>query len=503
MLLRRSIAAMAEHGVGVARSRAWLNTSLGLIVASAVGIMGEEYRLRSSWPPASLPFSGALPFVTPGIAHASEGLLIISVMLCIWSLAYIALLKASWGDSSGHVFPVKIFSAQAVVLFITLFSSLPFNSDQYAYVGHSELVRIGENPYAPPLTIVPLPEQLHAIGTVWSLNEGSADARQRIMIRSRYGPVWTSLSFAALYPFGGYSIETKARVLRALAALAALACSPLLWLAVRHSVGGTAAFAAYTLSPAIVLQTADGAHNDIIALFFALACVILFNRRRWLFATISFAACVGTKLTFSPFLPAFFVLVMVRHGLTRAATAVIAFGVVLAAFALPYGVRESLLQPIADVRRFNVPYVAGVAERGLHRLPGLHPSTSQLATLYVALTLACALAIALFAFQRRRIPSLEAATLLGIFCGAHFEPWYAIILVPLLMIPSPWAVPLFAGVSLATQLFALNEFLVSYGDLPLVQFLVLAVLLIFVLKLYLAGRKSLPITRARIHQVPA
>jgi hypothetical protein len=469
------------------RSTPSAKLSFGVIVLAALAIMGEEYRLRRDWPPRAWPFSPELPFVQPFVAHAHEAWLVVSAALCVWSIAYIVSLKALWSRPVDRNFPVTLFGAQATLLLVTLLSPLPINADQYVYVGYSELVHLGANPYAPPLKTAPLPEQLRAIGTVWSLPEGAADAKQRILVRSRYGPLWTSMSALVLYPFEGLSIETKARVLRIFAALAAMGSLAMLWLLLRNTSRGTAAVAAFALSPAIVLQTADSAHNDIFAVFFGLVTVLLFLRQRYLLSAAAFAASIAIKFTFAPFLAAFVALVLIRRGIARAAVATVVFVAVLVGLALPYGLERSLLQPLQDVRNFNSPYLVGIGQRAIRDASGLHASAASLSSIYAGVIVACALGIAFFALQRRRLPALEAVTLLAIFCAAHFEGWYAIILAPILIIPSPWAVPLFAGVTLASQVFAANAFVGNYNHLPLDEFVVLAIIAVPGIAIYLNG----------------
>jgi hypothetical protein len=127
---------------------------------------GGTYRLRRDWPPAAWPFSHELPFAGPGITHAHEAALVVSAALFVWSCAYLISLKALWRRPPERAFPAVIFGTQAALLLLTFVTALPFNPDQYAYVGYGELVRAGANPYAPPLKSAPLSPSLRAIGTV-------------------------------------------------------------------------------------------------------------------------------------------------------------------------------------------------------------------------------------------------------------------------------------------------------------------------------------------------
>ena len=475
------------------RSNRVLFSALTLMTLSALGIVVETFRIRAEWPPAGWPFSHDLPFVTPGIVHSQQARAVVMSLLAAWSIGYLVSLKAFLTKGPQKSFPTLIVGCQVVLLGLTLCAAIPFNSDQYLYVGYSELVHMRANPYSPPLKREPVSTQLRAISTVWGIDEadGTTKSQNHILLRSRYGPLWSLGSAVILAPFGHSSIETKSRVLRAAAAGAAVLCSLLLWIALRTKPWGRSATAAFALSPSVVQQTALGAHNDIYALLFGLMVVVLVLRRRHVLAAVAFAASVGVKLSFAPLLPAFIAYVLARRGVRSAVASLALFGVALAALALPFGLRESLLQPIQDVRRFNPPYAASFGANVLRHIPGLHAITAEpFVMTYSVLILICAGALAVAAARCRRLPALEAVTLLLIFAGAHFEPWYAMLLVPLLLIPSLWALPFFAGVTLASQVFEAKEFAGTYDQIPFVPFLVLSIVCVPLITLFLMPART-------------
>jgi hypothetical protein len=299
------------------------------------------------------------------------------------------------------------------------------------------------------------------------------------------------MSAAVLVPFEAFSVEAKARVMRAIAALAALLCSLTLWFFVRDQRRGSAVLAAFALSPAIVLQTANGAHNDIFALLFGLVTAVFIKREHYLAGAVTFALSTAIKFTLAPFLAPIIALVLIRRGITRAAVALTLFALVPMALALPYGLQRSLLQPLEDVRTFNPPVLVVIAGRAFSHVRGFHASVSQLGAIYVSVVLACALALVFFTLRRQRLPVVEAGMLLLIFCAAHFEPWYAIMLVPIVIVPATWAVPLFAGVSLASQVFEVNVFIGNYNNLPIGQFFMLAGIAFVATAIYIIGPKCL------------
>ena len=256
-----------------------------ILILATLAFSVETYKIRSAWPPQGWPFSGAVPFVTPLISNSRSALITVMASSVVWSAAYVMIVREQLTPRSFSW--LVIVGLQAIASVIILFAAIPFNSDQYAYVSHANLVLEGQNPYAPPLRRAVASTQLHEISTVWSIDEGSPDAKQRIVLRSRYGPLWELASAIMLVPFTHALVEEQSRVLRFYAALAALACTWTLWIMLRGHAWRSAAMAAFALNPVVLQQTALGAHNDIYGLLLALLAVLALTRKREVLAAFA------------------------------------------------------------------------------------------------------------------------------------------------------------------------------------------------------------------------
>jgi peptidoglycan/LPS O-acetylase OafA/YrhL len=489
-LIERPIARLKDRVGGPIPVPSAIGVSIGVIFACAVAFVIESERLRAAWPPSGWPFAVDLPFVMPRIEDPHAAWTIVTAIALVWSAACIVCVKAFLARGAQTAFPTLIMACQIGVLVVTSCASMPFNSDQYAYVGYGELTQLGDSPYAPPPKTARLTPQLHAISTVWgiSASDGSQAAQPNIIVRSRYGPLFTMLCAAVLAPFAHASVETQARALRALAALAAVLCSLLLWLLVRTRSWGTAAVAAFALNPAIAQQTALGAHNDIFALVFVLLAAVLAARKRVALAALAFAASIAIKLTYAPLFPAFLAFVYVRRGGRAALASAAIAGASLVALALPFGLRASLLQPAVDVGRYNAPFLAHLAMRVLRHVPQLRALDEHaVGAGYNLLIVAAGLALAVAVARRRRVAEIAAGLIVLIFAGAHFEPWYAIMLVPLLALPAMWSLALFLGLTLASQIFQGAELVGSYDNIPVVPFLALSAVGVPLLAAFFSG----------------
>jgi hypothetical protein len=484
---------MAEEARGAAATWTWTRTFHAcclVMVCSAAAVAYETMRVRSTWPPAGWPYSRDIPFITSIIQNPKHVWLVVMSASAIWSVAYAVSLKAMLVKGKPNTFPRAIIGWQIVLLFVIFLSRMPFNPDQYLYVGYGQLIASGYNPYTPPAKSAVTVPQLQAISSVWDIDEGAG--RSKVLVRDRYGPFWTIANALVLAPFAHQSAEAQAYVLRLAAALAALACTVVLWLALRGTAYAGVALAAFALSPAIVMQTALGAHNDIYALLMLLVAALFAFRERYAISAVAMAASVAVKLSFAPLIPAFIALALVRRGLINAFTATTLIALTLIVFAFPFGLHAALIQPIEDVHRYNSPYITGFVGGVIHRMAHVRADGAYLGTIYTFLLVSCGLALAFCTVKSRRVPWLEATLLVLIFFGARLEPWYAIILVPLLLIPSRWSIPLFAGITLASQIFQGNGIIASYDQpLPVAPFLCISIFAAFAMRIYLYGPSAL------------
>jgi hypothetical protein len=449
------------------------------LTASAIALTWETFRLRSAWPPAAWPYSLDVPFVTPLINDAHKEWRLTAAILTFWSVVYaVALLRTIALPLTRRV-AVVIIALQCVLLTIVLANRIPFNSDQYVYVAYGDLVDAGQNPYAPPLKTLPdLPPAIAPVSTVWSINQGAADAPQRVVVRDRYGPFFTLAAGAVLFPFHDASAETQALVLRVTAAIACAACSLLLALWSLRRRATALPLAAFALSPAIIAQTAQGAHNDIYALFFALAAAYALTLNRSLLAGLALSASIGVKLSFAPFALPLIAYVIARRGPRNGIIVIAAIAAPLVLFAVPFGLHHALLQPVTDLQKFNGPRIVSTVHDAMRHLPrSLRLDERLLQLAYDAALIGCTLAATYRAARRHSVWAAGAAMLFLTYFAGNLEPWYVMILVPLLLVPEAWAAPLFIGTSLASQIFQGNDFVERFRHIPIVPFMILTVLL--------------------------
>lgn len=446
------------------------------MIGSAAFILAGTVFMRAAFPSPAWPFSPLLPFTDPHLAGGAAWWIYVGRCELAWSVALVCamLLLLRVAPSRRARTAGRIVLLQTLLLGIAFAARIPFNGGQYLYVAHADLVHQGYNPYAPPARSAPLSPQLRAISTVWGIQTEGNDDGRRVVMRDRYGPAWTLGTAAVLLPFRDASVETQARILRLWACAAMLLCSLLLWLLLRSRSWACAALAAFALNPLVIVQTSIGGHNDIEALAFALATALALTRGRYGAAGVLAGLSVATKLTFAPLLLPLLALAWARRGPRGCALVAAACGATACAAALPFGIARAYVQPFLDARTYNASHLASVAYALARRVPGIHVPPAAFDHAYVVLVIATAMLLALAALRRRRVPVLEAAIVLLIFGGGRFQPWYAIVLAPLLLVRTRWALPLFAGVSLAAQIFGRKDFTGSIDDVPFVAFLALA-----------------------------
>jgi hypothetical protein len=454
----------------------------GVIVSAAAAIVAMLFTMRRSWAPAP-GFARAVVFWNERVPHAGEWWLRILVLEIVWSIALIALVAALLvaGIAVSKRFARTLLLGQVLLLGLFLAAPMPLDADQYAYVAYADLVNLRYSPYDPPLRRVALPRQLREVATVWSNDEGAADARKRVLIRDRYGPAFTLATAAVLRPFRGASLETQARVLRVLAALASLGVTLLLWGELQSRRSGLAALAAFALNPLVIMQTALGAHNDIVAVLLALAAYRFARREGFLGAAVCLGLSVAWKINFAPFIVPLLAFTYARSTRWRPAIVFAALVLVLAVplvCALPFGWREALLRPYQDTQLYNASLLYAYAGAALARVPhaaGLAPFARHwLAPALIALG---AVLVALRALRGRRAPLLEISLLLLLFTAARQQTWYALNFAPALLIPRRWAIGVFLGCSLASQLIQRKNFIGGWDSPPFIPFLIVATLL--------------------------
>jgi hypothetical protein len=364
----------------------------------------------------------------------------------IWNVAFIVCFMAARLIASQlhRAFFPTIIAVQALSLAILASSPIPLDSDQYAYVYYGSLAERGVNPYVHYGRPIVLTASEWRIATKWK-NPPVPDA---------YGPGWTLANAAWLFPFRHASVETQTIVLRVLASLATLACSLLLWLAASANPLRPYLLVAFALNPLVINSEATGAHNDIFLLLFGLAAYVLVQRRHFELSGASLALAISTKFAYAPMtLPLLAAVQALSGRWQRTLLTAVVFAAVLAATALPFGLRRSLIDPVFfNFHGARLPEYSYLLWRAA-QLAGLHPTQAQFSMLAPIVGMALGAIIAFLALRGRREPLLEVALFIGILIvpSVHFA-WYGVILAPMLLIPTRIAAPLFVGISMSCAL---------------------------------------------------
>ncbi|HYZ15324.1 MAG TPA: glycosyltransferase 87 family protein [Candidatus Acidoferrum sp.] len=418
----------------------------GIIVAAAAAIVAMLFAMRRG--------GIALAFWHERVLHVAQWWPRILVVEIIWSVALIALVTALLiaGIRMPKRFARALLAGQVVLLGLFLSAPIPLDADQYAYVASADLTNLRYGPHGAMVRGVPLPHP--------------------VLSRDRYGPAFTLGTAVVLRPFRAANLETQARVLRALAALASLAVTLLLWGELQSRRSGLAALAAFALNPVVITQTALDAHNDIVAVLFAVAAYRFARHERYLGAALSLGLSVAWKIDFAPF-----ILPLLAFAFGRSRRPAIAFAATLLVLAvplvcaLPFGWRESLLRPYQDGQFSNLSLLYAYAGTLVAHVPH-GAELAPLVRAWLGPTLAglCAVLIAILAVRGRRAAPLEIALLLLLFTAVRPQTWYALSLSLALLIPRRWAIGVFLGCSLASLVG-------SPGSPPFVPFSILAAIL--------------------------
>lgn len=388
--------------------------ALAVLVAAAatlaLGAAGTRYLILAGAGPrvpdwVAGPFADAGWQVSPALTCA---------LLVTMVLAYLAVLR--WSET----IPAR-WAIGAIVALHAVFLLAPplLSSDVFNYIDSGRLESIyGLNPYLATPLARPADPAFALTGMAWV---GSPTV---------YGPGFTLLA-AALAPLG---MAVQLWTLKALAALASLACTALVWACARR-LGRPPLRAAlfYALNPIVLVAAVGGAHNDLLMVALMLLGVRLALGERTRPAVVAVVGAVAVKLTAALVLP-FLVAGADRRGRRHAAVAGLAAaaGLALAGAALfgaaPFHLTQTLgaggARHVGELR--SVPgFLAGYA--------GVGPIGPQARTL---LALACLATIAALGWRALagRTPWLTAASwsvVALLVTSTRLEPWYAVWLIPL------------------------------------------------------------------------
>jgi hypothetical protein len=220
---------------------------------------------------------GPFHWLDLGLSGTEFALLFIAMGLCylgVLALADSVRLRAGIG---------------AIVALHAIFLLAPplLSSDIFNYVGYARLDVVHDlNPYVHPLSAAPTDPSYVYVG--WPLNT------------SAYGPLFTLGSL----PLGWVSFTTAIWLLKAVTALASLACVALLWgCATRLGRPPLQAALFFGLNPVLLAYAVGGGHNDLFMLAGALAGIYLLlgARESGMAALVGSVAVKSSAVVLLPF----------------------------------------------------------------------------------------------------------------------------------------------------------------------------------------------------------
>jgi len=356
------------------------------------------------------------------------------------------------------------------------------DSDQFAYVYYGDLTLRGVNPYPQYPAPLHLESQEQRIAVHWG-NPPEVD---------RYGSAWTLANAAALAPFRKQPAEVQAKLLRALAALTTLACTIVLARVLPITAWRDAALVAFALNPLILVAEGNGGHNDVYLLFFGLLASFFAIRRSFELAAASLATAVCIKFAYGPLVPALLAYTYAAtRSVLRTVCAFVAFLLPVVLFSSPLGLQKSLIEPVLGWNSEHPSRISYFIWRVFAHLPHLHSLSYKPVTAIVPLcTAGVALAIALYALKNRRFPVFEITLAVFVLLLPYkLENWYAVMLVPLLLVQSRLGLIAFLAITLACQYLQVRMF--AAESAPYVVFTSLAIIVAALLDEFLRGQNAL------------
>ncbi len=418
---------------------------LGLFLAGAFALFGLQLALRQDWVPFDTLRTAPLVFLHYRFPHAALWWDRFAIVYALWTFAGIFCMfcASSIARGLGKRFLIVVIAVQGLSLAAMLSSPLPLDSDQYAYVYYASLTQRGVNPYGHYSQPLRLTQSEKAIAAHWG-NPPYVD---------RYGAAWTLANAAVLWPLRNAPVELQARVLRATAALAALACTVLFWIAFGPFPWRPAALLAFALNPLVIVASGNGGHNDVYMLLLGLCAYVAARHRKYEIAAALLALSVQTKFAYAPFiLPLLAVAFATTRSWLRTTAAALCFAAVVLVVSLPFTLRLSLYDVARAFNSARQPLFSYMPARVFYHL-GLRWVTPDIVGfLFPLFALACAAAISWQALRLRRVPLLEFALLFSLLLLPYkLEGWYGVALAPMLLIQRRSACAAYLGVTVGCE----------------------------------------------------
>jgi Glycosyltransferase family 87 len=253
---------------------AGLGALAGLLVASlvlAAGAGGEPVRFFVPSAPPAAPGWLRGPLAPLGITLTpSAGAHLLVVMALCYAVALCC----------ARALPVRAALVVVVGLHVVFALAPPlFSADVFGYIDYARLGSLhGLDPYTHGAAAAP--------------HDAAAPFVRWHDIASPYGPLFTALS----YPLAHVPVAVALWTLKAVMALAGLACVALTWLIVRRSGRDPLAASLFVgLNPLLLAYGVGGAHNDLLLVAVVLGAVALASAGNERLAGAGVAVAAGLK----------------------------------------------------------------------------------------------------------------------------------------------------------------------------------------------------------------
>jgi alpha-1,6-mannosyltransferase len=357
-------------------------------------------------------------------------------LLIILSALYLVVLACS------RVLPAWI-AATGVVVLTALFALAPplFSTDIFNYVNYARLGVLHHiNPYRHGAAAFPTDPSYMFTGHRWRHTP------------TVYGPLFTLLSYA----FAGLGVGGAMWALKAVAALAAIGTSALIWQCARRlGVRPLPAVLFFGLNPLVLVYAVGGGHNDLLMVLPLVLGAFLILDGRPALGGAALAAAAAVKLTAGLALP--FVLVASRGRwriLLGAAVAGAVIGIVGLAFFGPH------LAGMIDVLHNHEELTSGITSVPgyVGHLLGVGGLTPSRRLIVQGLFVVAALVLLVYAWRRRNwLAGCAAALVLLVASLGWLLPWYVVWALPLAPLARRRSLPVAAlaltAIVLAIQIY--------------------------------------------------
>lgn len=435
-------------------SRTFEAVALALYAAGALLVIVLCLSIAGHYTPFD---SSGLRFLHYRLANHHRDAEMLLAALAIWTIGFLGILifAARSGNHVSRKHLTMLVVAQAVLCVAFALLPIAVDSDQFAYVGYAYAASHGDAYDPKPLSDSAAPAE-RTVAEHWG----------NPLPRDAYGGAWTTLNAALLYPLAGSSVASQTAVLRAVAVVAALGVTLLL----ATIFGGDTPFViplAFALNPLVLLEAANGAHNDIFVALGGVAAMSLALRRRFALAGVALGLAAGVKFAYVPFIA---ILAAYAYATGRRVVdpliAIGAFVSTILLVSLPYGVRQSLV----TAPRASFEHKSGallVLGRALGHLPGIgRLAAGAIDVVMPMLFLLCIAILTVEVARGRFVPGFAVlAALIMLTLAGKIEPWYTLMATPLVVAGRP-GLCAFVGITSGASVLIAEPLTGSFAIVP-------------------------------------